>query len=590
MAIEYLDGIRLYRSLSIGLKKVISRQDYLNKINVFPVPDNDTGTNMAYTLSSIEEEISDKIYSNVEQMSESIADAALDGARGNSGAILAQFFVGFAEGIKTKTVLSTADFGRGLKTAKDFAYEALAKPREGTILSVISDWSKEIREHCESINDFSTLMKHGLKRAQSSLEKTPEQLEVLAKAGVVDAGGQGFVDLMSGIQEFIENGAVENISNIKIMEPVESLEAEINETFQFCTECIITGDDIDRDSLKKELMANGDSLVLAGSRKKAKVHIHTDEPKTIMEICEKYGLVSGEKADDMFRQQKDAHKEHGSIALVVDSGCDLPEEMLEELDIHVVPVRLNFGEKHYVDKMTMSTSEFWEEVKKNPIHPQTSQPAPGDFKRQYQFLASHYESAISIHIPEAASGTYQSAVTASRSLGDFPVHVMDSYNGSVGQGLIAWSAAEAIKDGKTIDEVVKEIETAIENTSIYIGLNTLENAVKGGRVSPAVRTVANLLKINPILSLSSKGVKAIGRTFGHKNKFDKFYNYLLKQLPENGNARIGIGHVQNKETAEKYKNSFSYIVGSENVFVCEAGPALSVHAGLNAVFVGIQKQ
>ncbi len=106
MAIEYLDGIRLYRSLSVGLKKVISRQDYLNKINVFPVPDSDTGTNMAYTLSSIDEEISDKVFSNIGQMSASIADAALDGARGNSGAILAQFFVGFAEGIKTKTVLS----------------------------------------------------------------------------------------------------------------------------------------------------------------------------------------------------------------------------------------------------------------------------------------------------------------------------------------------------------------------------------------------------------------------------------------------------------------------------------------------------
>ena len=335
-------------------------------------------------------------------------------------------------------------------------------------------------------------------------------------------------------------------------------------------------------------MANGDSLVLAGSKTKAKVHIHTDEPKIIMEICEKYGMVSGEKADDMFRQQKDALKEHGTIALVVDSGCDLPEVMLEDLDIHVVPVRLNFGDKHYVDKMTMTTNEFWEEVKRNPVHPTTSQPAPGDFKRQYQFLASHYESAISIHIPEAASGTYQSAVTASRSLGEFSVRVIDSNNGSVGQGLIAWIAADAIKDGKNLDEVVDAVERAKNNTSIFIGLDTLDNAVKGGRVSPTVKKVANLLRINPILSLSSKGVKAIGKSYGHKNKFDKFYNYLLKQLPDNKNVRIGIGHVQNLETAEKFQKQFSEIIGSDNVFICEAGPALSVHAGLKAVFVAIQ--
>ena len=588
MAIEYIDGIRMYRSLSVGLKKVISRQDYLNKINVFPVPDSDTGTNMAYTLSSIEERISDTVHPNVGKMSETIADAALDGARGNSGAILAQFFVGFAEGIKNKTTLKTADFGLGLKTARDFAYEALAKPREGTILSVISDWSKEICRHSESISDFRALMKKGLARAQESLDHTPEQLDVLAKAGVVDAGGQGFVDLLGGIQEFIENGTVEKVSNMKIIEPAETMDAEMNETYQYCTECIITGDEINRDSLKVELMANGDSLVLAGSKTKAKVHIHTDEPKIIMEICEKYGMVSGEKADDMFRQQKDALKEHGTIQLVVDSGCDLPEVMLEDLDIHVVPVRLNFGDKHYVDKMTMTTNEFWEEVKRNPVHPTTSQPAPGDFKRQYQFLASHYESAISIHIPEAASGTYQSAVTASRSLGEFSVRVIDSNNGSVGQGLIAWIAADAIKDGKNLDEVVDAVERAKNNTSIFIGLDTLDNAVKGGRVSPTVKKVANLLRINPILSLSSKGVKAIGKSYGHKNKFDKFYNYLLKQLPDNKNVRIGIGHVQNLETAEKFQKQFSEIIGSDNVFICEAGPALSVHAGLKAVFVAIQ--
>jgi len=137
MAIEYLDGIRLYRSLSIGLKRVVSRQDYLNRINVFPVPDCDTGTNMAYTLTSIEDGIANNIHSNIRKMSASIADAALDGARGNSGAILAQFFVGFSEGIINKKELRTTDFGHALSTAKEYAYDALAVPREGTILSVI---------------------------------------------------------------------------------------------------------------------------------------------------------------------------------------------------------------------------------------------------------------------------------------------------------------------------------------------------------------------------------------------------------------------------------------------------------------------
>ena len=137
MAIEYIDGIRLYRSITAGLRRVVSRQEYLNKINVFPVPDGDTGTNMAYTLTSIEEGIQNNAYSDIKKMSMAIADSALDGARGNSGAILAQFFVGFADGIKDIEKLNAIEFSEAISHAKDYSYDALTKPREGTILSCL---------------------------------------------------------------------------------------------------------------------------------------------------------------------------------------------------------------------------------------------------------------------------------------------------------------------------------------------------------------------------------------------------------------------------------------------------------------------
>ena len=206
MAIEYIDGIRLYKSIAAGLRRVVSRQEYLNKINVFPVPDGDTGTNMAYTLTSIEEGIQNNAYSDIKKMSMAIADSALDGARGNSGAILAQFFVGFADGIKDVKKINTKEFSQAISHAKDYSYDALIKPREGTILSVIRSWSESLESLSEKSNDFSTMLSSGLINAQKALEDTPKQLEVLAKAGVLDAGAQGFVDMLSGIQEFIESG------------------------------------------------------------------------------------------------------------------------------------------------------------------------------------------------------------------------------------------------------------------------------------------------------------------------------------------------------------------------------------------------
>ena len=132
-------------------------------------------------------------------------------------------------------------------------------------------------------------------------------------------------------------------------------------------------------------MVLGDSLIIAGAKHKAKVHIHTDKPNTIFEICQSFGEISNDKADDMIQQQKDAHKQNKRIALVVDSTADLPDNILEKWNIHAVPVRLNFGDKHYIDKVTLTSEEFWDELQNNPIHPKTSQPYPGDFRRQYQF-------------------------------------------------------------------------------------------------------------------------------------------------------------------------------------------------------------
>ena len=192
MKIQYLDGIRLYRVLSAGLQKVLEREDHLNKINVFPVPDADTGTNMAYTLSVIKDNLQQNIHSNIGEMSVLIADSALDGARGNAGSILAQFLVGLAEGLQDKAKVTTKQFAEAVKVGKQYAYQALLEPTEGTILTVINDWADALTRLSEKYSDIVEILERALKVAQKSLRETPKKLKVLAKAGVVDAGGQGF--------------------------------------------------------------------------------------------------------------------------------------------------------------------------------------------------------------------------------------------------------------------------------------------------------------------------------------------------------------------------------------------------------------
>jgi len=590
VSIQYIDGIRLYRVLSAGLQRVLEREDHLNKINIFPVPDADTGTNMAYTLSEIKNDLQQNVHSNIADMSNLIADSALDGARGNAGSILAQFLVGLAEGLHNQTKVTTQQFAEATIIGKQYAYQALINPVEGTILTVINDWSNALQRLSSKYSDFVEIFERALKIAEKSLKDTPKQLKVLAKAGVVDAGGQGFVDLLNGIQKFISKGKVRKIIIPSILKP-NVKKIEFNEKYRYCTECVINGENINRIKLKDQLMTLGDSLIIAGSKHKAKIHIHTDKPKTVFDICQNFGEISKDKADDMLQQQKDAHKQNKRIAIVVDSTADLPDEILEEKNIHVVPVRLNFGDKHYIDKVTLTSEEFWKELQNNPKHPKTSQPTPGDFRRQYQFLATHYESAISIHLPAVTSGTMQSALTASKTLTSFPTTVIDSKSLSIGIGLTAISAAEAIDSNKTRDEVIDDINRAIKNTKIYILLNTLEYIVRGGRISKSKKTIADLLHAYPILTVDETGkIVNDGKLFGKRNLWDRFIKYVEKNIPDDSQYRIGIAHGNCEQRARKFEKHFVNKIGKGNVFFSQIGPGLGTHAGTNAIGLAVQIQ
>jgi hypothetical protein len=588
VSIYYLDGNRFHRSLSAGIRRLLSRQDYLNKINVFPVPDSDTGTNMGYTLSSIEDGYPIHKNDTIASVAFGVAELTINNARGNSGAILAQFFSGFAEGVKNKTKLTTKEFTSALQVAKQYAYNALLTPTEGTILTVISDWINAVHVRSTTITDFKNLFVHGLNVSKKSLSETTSKLKALSKAGVVDAGAQGFVDILEGINTFIDSGEVEEMSSqqTKISPEIDTI--SFDEKYRFCTECIIQGSNLNQTILKKSLMSLGDSIVVAGHSLKQKIHIHTDNPKRVFTLCNTFGKVSDEKADDMIRQQHDAHGLHQDIALVVDSGCDLPEEILRQYNIHMVPVRLNFGPEHFVDKVSISSSEFWEKLDNNPHHPQTSQPTPGDFLRHYQLLSSHYKQTISLHIPANLSGTFQSAVLASQKIKSMPITVMDSKNGSIGIGLIAIRAAEAISAGKSVEEIQLTIQEAIQNTSLYLGLTTLKYGVRGGRLPASVKTIADAFRMNPILSFTDKGLKPVGVTFGRKNILQKLKQFIVKKMDLSQPIKLGISHANCAEIAEEFSNDFSKMIGKENVFISEIGPALGSHSGPGAMVIATQ--
>ncbi len=592
--INYLDGIRLHRALVAGIHKVISRQDYLNKINVFPVPDSDTGTNMAFTLSAILEGTSAQVHTDVSKMLMTVADSALDGARGNSGVIMAQFFQGLCDGASDLEKMDIRSFSTAIEFGSRYAREALEEPREGTILSVLSDFSDHLIHLIKSgIHDFATLMEMGLEKAEESLAHTTEQLEVLKKAGVVDAGAQGFVDMLNGITDFIRTGSLKEYTkhiSSTYTDFTSGSAGEIqNLEYRFCTECMIKSDFIDRKPLKKELMELGNSLVFAGSRTKAKVHIHVNDPQEVFSVCEKYGTVYGQKADDMHKQQEMSHNNSNTVAIITDSGADIPEN--QEMDIHMIPVRYNFGNRGYIDKVSLTSKEFYHELATNPHHPQTSQPTPGDFRRQYQYLATHYRSIISIHLPAVLSGTLQSAMNAAKRVPDTTITIVDACTVSIAQGLIVMSAVEAAKEGKSHDEILQVVEDAKNRTQVYVVIPDLTWAVRGGRVKKSKKKLVDLLHITPILTTGESGeIRTATIRPGRKNLEKKLADYTVSRLERDKVYRFLIGHSDNEEGAEKVAALIRKDVqGLHSIHCLDLGGALGVHAGPGSLAVAFQE-
>ena len=597
--IQYMDGLRLSRAISSGIRYLISRQDYLNKINVFPVPDGDTGTNMAFTMTSVLEACIEQIEPKVDVFIKNISEAAIDGARGNSGVLIAQYFVGFSEGCEGQEKLDCYTLAKAFQNGAVSARDAMEDPREGTILTVFQDLSDKINQSVEQgIEDIYELMEIAYKVACQSLKETPQKLKILKKAGVVDAGAQGFVDFLTGMMNFMNDGSLKELDISELTPNNNQTESEghhydeaIDINYRYCTECRIKGANIDKKELRGRLKKNGDSLIVAGSTNRVHVHIHSNKPAQVFSMCERFGDVDEQKADDMFHQQQllnTKNVEKRKVAIVTDSASDFEDE---NLNIYVVPVRYNFGSKGYIDKVSQTSSEFYKELMASEYHPQTSQPSPGDFKKQYQFLSSHYETIISVHIPKKLSGTYQSAQNASNQTPDAKITVIDTNNASVGNGLIVKYAAKLVKAGKTHEEVIQGIKKAINKTQIYVILNDLDSAVKGGRVNSTIKKISDILNFKPIMSIKKDGsLGPIGIIWGQKNIVNKITNYLNKKINPNKQYDIAIAHSVYEENAELLrKRLYNNHTNIKSISILELGCALGTHTGPKTLAIGIQE-
>ena len=320
MAVKTINTELLQKMFLAGAANLEAKKEFINELNVFPVPDGDTGTNMTLTILSAAKEVKALENPDMVAIAKAISSGSLRGARGNSGVILSQLLRGFTKEIREHKEIDTITLAKACERATATAYKAVMKPKEGTILTVAKGASQKAAELAETTEDLDTFISEVINYAQEVLEKTPEMLPVLKEAGVVDSGGQGLLEVMRGAYDAfqgkeIDYSAIEASAGTKMVKPSEQAETEIK--FGYCTEFIImlekefTAED--ETEFKAYLESIGDSIVCVADDDIVKIHVHTNDPGLAIQKALTYGQLSRMKIDNMREEHqerliKDAEK------------------------------------------------------------------------------------------------------------------------------------------------------------------------------------------------------------------------------------------------------------------------------------------
>jgi len=587
-----IDGRSLYYAFIAGGNKILENQAEINRINVFPVKDNDTGTNLASTIRSVMDSINpEKSYKNT---IDNIAEAALLGARGNSGVIFAQFLFGISKETKSKRCITVPEFATSIKKSIPYMYEAIANPVEGTMLTVIKEWSDYIFCKQSVIKDFKRILVSSLEVLHQSLVNTTSKLKVLEKNKLVDAGAKGFVFFMEGIIDFIRNNNIRKIvslsnENISLIHSDNSLNEDIN--YRYCTEALLRDLSLKKTDLQKLLTENGDSVVVAGSDSLCRIHVHTNHPASLFNTLKNYGTISYQKVDDMVRQNEYINNRKWNIALVTDSACDLSQELIDYYQINMVPLNIHCEGNYYLDKVTMQPDQLYDLLDSSNELPKTSQINERTFTNLYSQLASYYDAIIAVHLTQQFSGTYLNSLKAAERISsEFrkPVYVIDSRNLSGAQGLLVLKVAKAIEAGMPLQDIVKAAEVWIKNIKIFVSVKDLKYMIKGGRVSKNKGLLATLLGINPVVSMDSEGKAMLfGKTFGQTANINKVITHIGTLTKQQQVWNYIVLHAHNRTGADIYINRMYALTGKQPVSVVDISPVIGMNAGVGSIAVSL---
>jgi len=580
----------LHEAIITGCQSVVLGKEQLNEINIFPVADSDTGDNLASTAHAIIANARLTLHFN--EMLQSVAEASLYGARGNSGIIFSQFFNGLTQVDHDKTAMDTQAFSKALLCAARSVRASLSSPVDGTMLTMIEDFASASSNFSQHTTCFNELMDTLLPVLKVCLNNTREKIPSLKKANVVDAGALGFYFFVEGFASLLAGRALVQNNYSKDLEHQGEHNHAMLETkpiHRYCTEAILKSDVIDTVRLTKVLQKHGDSLGVTGNEKMCRLHIHTNTPANFFATLMEQGNVMHPKVDDMLRQFEVLQMRKYDIALVTDSSADIPQIIRDEYQVHQIPLNIHIDDHHLLDRYCFEPNVFYKNLNTLKKHPKTSLASPFLLEEKLTFLSKHYKHVLVISIAKSMSGTFDAMTQVAKKLSN--VCVIDSRTNSGAHGLLVQYAGELIREGRSFQSVIQCIEDAIMETSIFVMVNSLGAMVRSGRINKLAGKIGQLSGIKPIISIDKTGKgfhfsTALNRDHALSKMItltQKMQSCPGKILERYCIVHAGVdekAHDFSKRTTEAFQKAPAYI---ENV-----SPVIGLHAGYGCIALAMR--
>lgn len=583
-----ITGKDLYGSLTFGFYNLRENMHTINTINVFPVADGDTGSNITHTLKSILSNTDGS--GSVSDISNNFARTALIGARGNSGMIIAQFFHGFSlianefEELTLKTLVAAT------REAVAAAYRAVETPMEGTILTVMRSWADQLSRFEGSDIPISIQLRRALRAARKAEKETTNQMELLRRAGVVDAGAKAFVSILEGVDQYLLNPArVFSETNLLVhaaSSTSEPAHAHENSRYRYCTEALLRIPQGRQQQVRDAVTDLGDSLVLGSYQDQMRVHLHTDEPALMFERLGLLSHIEEQKVDDMFMQQLAVTNRNSDTVIVTDSSADIPQQVVDELRIYRIPQIIQIGESSYFDRITISSPLLLNILDSNAQKVSSSMPSIGEIQRHFEFLAQHYKHIVVLSVSSKLSGTYNAYQLAAKALQDkgADISIIDTKLNASAQGLVAQEAARSVARGVKGEALSQSIRETAERTTIMVSVQSLKMMVGGGRIPKKLGSLLLKLNLKPVVGLSKEGGGAIlGLRLSRTGSIAALVGRFMKVYRKQGIQAYGLSYIGDASLATSVAQIVEQKTGMKPLFVDQASPVIALHAGKGSI-------